>query len=152
MVCEWPTPKTTTEVRAFVGLCSYYRRFVRNFSVLASPLNALTQKGALFDWTPDCDDAFQSLKHALTNPPIVAHPKFSLPFLLYTDASHTCIGSVLAQVQNGKEHVIAYSSHTLTFFRGPHLKSSLTISPYLVLRKPRLIMTHLVGEGVGLLN
>ncbi|KAL6471730.1 hypothetical protein MHYP_G00203800 [Metynnis hypsauchen] len=113
-VLNWPTPTTTTEVRAFVGLCSYYRRFIRNFSVIAAPLHALTQKGALFSWMPACEDAFQSLKHALTNPPIVAHPVFSQPFLLYTDASQDCIGSVLAQVQEQKERVISYASHTLT--------------------------------------
>ncbi|KAL6455406.1 hypothetical protein MHYP_G00361500 [Metynnis hypsauchen] len=113
-VLNWPTPTTTTEVRAFVGLCSYYRRFIRNFSVIAAPLHALTQKGALFSWMPACEDAFQSLKHALTNPPIVAHPVFSQPFLLYTDASQDCMGSVLAQVQEQKERVISYASHTLT--------------------------------------
>lgn len=113
-VRSWPTPRTTTEVRAFVGLCSYYRRFVKNFSVLAAPLHALTQKGAVFHWSTQCDDAFQSLKHALTSPPIVAHPVFTQPFLLYTDASQDCIGAVLAQSQDRKERVIAYASHTLT--------------------------------------
>ncbi|KAL7868371.1 hypothetical protein SRHO_G00097550 [Serrasalmus rhombeus] len=113
-VLNWPTPTTTTEVRAFVGLCSYYRRFIRNFSVIAAPLHALTQKGALFSWMPACEDAFQSLKHALTNPPIVAHPVFSQMFLLYTDASQDRIGAVLAQVQEQTERVIFYASHTLT--------------------------------------
>ena len=113
-VHKWPTPRTTTEVRAFVELCSYYRRFVRNFSAIASPLHALTQKGALFRWTAECEDAFQSLKHALTNPPIVAHPVFTQPFLLYTDASQDCIGAMLAQHQDKKERVVAYSSHTLS--------------------------------------
>ena len=112
-VRRWPTPRTVTEVRAFVGLCSYYRRFVKNFSVIASPLHSLTHKGAIFRWTVECEDAFQSLKHALTNPPVAAHPVFSNPFLLYTDASLEGIGSVLAQKKDNKEHVIAYASHTL---------------------------------------
>ncbi len=113
-VRSWPTPRTVTEVRAFVGLCSYYRRFVRNFAVVAAPLHALTQKGAVFNWSSECEEAFRSLKHALSSPPIVAHPIFTLPFLLYTDASHDCVGSVLAQMQEGKERVIAYASHALT--------------------------------------
>ncbi|KAJ0068233.1 hypothetical protein NL108_017965 [Boleophthalmus pectinirostris] len=113
-VRKWPMPRTATEVRAFVGLCSYYRRFVKNFSIIAAPLHSLTHKGASFIWTIECEDAFQSLKHALTNPPVVAHPIFSQPFLLYTDASLEGIGSVLAQRQDSKEHVIAYASHTLT--------------------------------------
>lgn len=112
-VRSWPTPRTVTEVRAFVGLCSYYR-FVRNFAVVAAPLHALTQKGAVFKWSSECEEAFGSMKHALTSPPIVAHPIFTQPFLLYTDASHDCVGSVLAQMQDGKERIIAYASHTLT--------------------------------------
>lgn len=98
-VCGWPTPRTTTEVRAFIGFCYYYHRFVRNFSFIAAPLHALTQKGVIFSWTVKCDDAFQSLKHALAHPPIVAHLIFTQPFLLYTDALQDNIGSVLAQRQ-----------------------------------------------------
>lgn len=113
-VKDWPIPRTPTEVRAFVGLCSYYRRFVKNFAQKAAPLHSLTQKGVVFKWTPECDDAFFSLKLALTEPPVVAYPNFALPFLLYTDASQNSIGSVLAQVQDRKERVIAYASHTLT--------------------------------------
>ena len=113
-VRRWPTPRTATEVRAFIGLCSYYRRFIKNFSVIAAPLHILTHKGAIFKWTVDCEDAFQSLKHALTHPPIVAHPIFTQPFLLYTDASQDSIGSVLSQRQDDKERVIAYASHTLS--------------------------------------
>ncbi len=113
-VRSWPTPRTVTEVRAFVGLCSYYRRFVRNFAVEAAPLHALTQKSAVFNWSSECEEAFRSLKHALSSPPIVAHPIFTLPFQLYTDASHDCVGSVFAQMQEGKERVIAYASHALT--------------------------------------
>jgi hypothetical protein len=86
-VSGWPTPRTTTQVRAFIGLCSNYRRFIKNFSVMAAPLHSLTQKGAILTWTDVCEDAFQSMKHALTPPPIIAHPIFTQLFLLYTDAS-----------------------------------------------------------------
>lgn len=91
-------------------LPSLHEEFFRPSITLA----AHTQKGALFSWTSDCDEAFRSLKHALTNPPIEAHPNISLPFLLYTDASQSCLGSLLAQVKNGNELVTAYASHTLT--------------------------------------
>ncbi len=90
-VCGWPTLRTTTEVRAFVGLCSYYRRFVKHFSALAAPLHTLTQKGAIFKWTVECEDAFQSLIHSLTHPLIVAHTNFTQPFLLYMDTSQDSI-------------------------------------------------------------
>lgn len=82
--------------------------------MLDAPLHALTQKGAVFNWSSECDEAFRSLKHALTSPPIVADPVFTQPFLLYTDASHDFVGSVLAQVQDRKECVIVYASHALT--------------------------------------
>lgn len=113
-VHTWLTPRNPTEVRSFLGLCSYYRRFVKNFAHIASPLHRLTQKGVPFQWTPECETAFTSLRNALTQPPIVAYPITTKPFILFTDASNTAIGSVLSQVQNGRERVIAYASHVLT--------------------------------------
>ncbi len=113
-VRSWPSPRTVTEVRAFVGLCSYYRRFIRNFAVEAAPLRALTQKGAVFNWSSECEEAFRSLKHALSSPPLVSHPIFTLPFQLYTDASHDCVGSVLAvmlsllQKINGQRMIVNF--------------------------------------------
>ncbi|KAL7838997.1 hypothetical protein SRHO_G00256550 [Serrasalmus rhombeus] len=113
-VASWPVPHSATEVRAFLGLCSYYRRFIKHFSHIAEPLHRLTHKGVLFEWSPAAADAFKTLKHALTSPPILAFPNLSAPFLLYTDASLHAIGSVLSQRVAGKEHVIAYASHTLS--------------------------------------
>ena len=113
-VSEWPVPKSPTEVRAFLGLCSYYRRFVHKYAFLAHPLHRLTQKHVPFEWTEECTTAFQTLKDALTSPPIMAFPNFHQPFIVSADASNYAIGSVLSQVQNGKERVIAYASHVLT--------------------------------------
>lgn len=113
-VQDWPIPRSATEVRAFLGLCSYYRKFIRNFAHHSVPLHALTEKNAPFHWTVQCQDAFTYLKHALTNPPVVAFPDFTLPFFLYTDASCSAIGAVLAQRQGHQEKVIAYASHVLT--------------------------------------
>lgn len=75
-VWSWPTPMTVTEVRAFVGLCSYYRRFVRNFAVVAAPLYALTQKGTVFKWLSECEEAFRSLKTSHCSSPYI-HTAFS---------------------------------------------------------------------------
>lgn len=113
-VQAWPIPRTATEVRSFLGLCSYYRKFIQNFAHQSVPLHALTEKHATFQWTSHCQDAFMYLKHALSNPPVVSFPDFTLPFSLYTDASSTAIGSVLAQKQGQQEKVIAYASHALT--------------------------------------
>ncbi len=114
-VKNWPTPTNVSQVRGFCGLASYYRRFIHNFSIIAAPLYELTQKDASFVWSDKCNQAFQTLKNALTSAPIVAHPDFKLPWLLYTDASNDCIGSVLAQVHDdGKEHVVAYFSAKLS--------------------------------------
>lgn len=113
-VQDWPVPHSATEVRAFLGLCSYYRKFIKNFAHHSVSLHALTEKNALFQWTSQCQDAFTYLKHALSRPPVVAFPDFTLPFSLYTDASGSAIGAVLAQRQGHQEKVIAYASHVLT--------------------------------------
>lgn len=114
-VKDWPIPGSPTEVRAFLGLCSYYRRFIHSFAQISEPLHALTQKGKLFVWTETEQEAFNSLRHALTNAPILSYPDFSKEFLLFTDASNTAIGCVLSQLNaDNKERVIAYGSHVLT--------------------------------------
>ena len=114
-VKDWPRPKTQTQVRGFCSLASYYRKFVKGFSEIAAPLNKLTQKEQPFIWDESCESAFHTLKDALTSSPIVAHPDFSMPWLLYCDASLNSIGSVLAQKDTaGREHVIAYFSSSLS--------------------------------------
>ena len=73
-------PKTATEVRSFLGLAGYYRRYVKNFAAIAGPLHALTRKNAVFHWSADCQDAFDSLKMLLTTSPITAFPDFQPVF------------------------------------------------------------------------
>ncbi len=104
----WPIPKSATQVRAFLGLFSYYRRFIRNFAHTAEPLHRLTHKGVPFTWSAQASESFSFLKEALTSPPIMAFPNLSIPFLLFTDAYLHSGGSVLSQHVDGKEHVIAY--------------------------------------------
>ena len=113
-VQKFPQPTTVTELKAFLGLASYYRRFVPNFAQVSAPLNALLRKNAPFQWTSTCDIAFCTLKRLLTQPPILVFPDFTQPFLLQTDASGKAIAGILAQKHNGIEHPIAYASRTLT--------------------------------------
>ena len=113
-VATWPEPRTLAEVQGFLGLASYYRRFIKNFAAIAKPLHRLTEKGREFCWTEACADAFKELKHRLTTAPILAFPDYNLPFILDTDASGTGIGAVLSQVQEGEERVVAYASRTLS--------------------------------------
>ena len=113
VVQEYPAPKSVKEVRAFMGLTNYYRKFVKGFAQVASPLHDLTKKGASFLWTEDCQKAFDTLKKALTEAPILAYPDFTQSFQLATDASNDAKGMVLGQKQNGREVVIAYAGRKL---------------------------------------
>ena len=112
-VVEWPVPRSVAEVRSFLGLCSYYRRFVESFATVASPLHALTSKARSFEWTEECQRSFEELKRRLTSSPILAMPVDEGKYLLDTDASYGSIGAVLSQIQDGHERVIAYASRTL---------------------------------------
>ena len=110
---EIPPPKTATEVRSFLGLAGYYRRYVKNFAAIAGPLHALTRKDAVFYWSADCQAAFDRLKTLLKTSPITAFPDFSQAFQLYTDASTAGLGAILAQVRDGKERIICCASRSL---------------------------------------
>ena len=114
-VSNWPTPTSRKELQQFLGLASYYRRFVKDFSKICYPLHRLTEKNTPFAWSHQCQEAFSKLRKCLVSAPILAYPNFSKPFILDTDASDTGIGSVLSQIQeDGKECVIAYGSRVLT--------------------------------------
>ena len=108
-ILEWETPKSVTEVRSFLGLAGYYRRFVKDFSMVAKPLTNLLKKNIPFDWSPQCQQSFEELKRRLTTAPILALPSENGGFVVYTDASRMGLGGVL--MQNGK--VIAYTSRQL---------------------------------------
>ena len=113
-VKNWPLPKNTRELRSFLGLCSYYRRFIANYSHLAKPLTRLTEKDQKLNWTTECSEAFDRLRHMLVTASILAHPDFTKSFILDTDASNHAIGAVLSQKVGNKEKVIAYASRTLS--------------------------------------
>ena len=86
-VQQFPVPKSVHDVRRFLGLSSYYRKFIRNFAKIASPIHQLTCKNARFIWTPNCQSAFEELKEHLTTPPVLAYPCFQRDFVLETDTS-----------------------------------------------------------------
>ncbi|XDV20421.1 hypothetical protein PO909_025751 [Leuciscus waleckii] len=120
VVENWPIPFTIKQVRSFLGFVGYYRRFVKGFSKIAAPLNALLvgsasmrRGNASINWTTDCQMAFDSLKTALVSAPILTYADFSKSFHLYTDASLGGLGAVLAELQDGRERVIAYASRSL---------------------------------------
>lgn len=108
-VQRWPSPKNVKEVRLFLGLAGYYRRFVRHFGIISRPLTELLKKGVVFWWTFAHEESFQALKTALTTAPVLALPNFAKTFVVETDASDGCIGAVLMQDQ----HPIAFLSQTL---------------------------------------
>ena len=113
---KFPKPTDATSVRRFLGLASYYRRFVPRFSVLSAPLNQLTKKDASFVWSKECEDSFESLKGALMTTPVLAYPRFGPgnTFVLETDASIVGLGAVLSQMQpDGTVHPVAYASRSV---------------------------------------
>ena len=112
---DYPAPKSLKEVRQFLGIASYYRRFIQGFAKIAQPLHALTQKGAVFLWTDACQEAFDRLKDSLLGAPILAYPDFQKNFVLETDANGKGLGAVLSQLQEDKRlHPVAYASRALS--------------------------------------
>ena len=122
-VTEWLQPTTVTEVRSFLGYVSYYRRFIPNFSKVAKPLSKLLQslegtpsqkKKFRVHCGPKQQEAFETLQRLCTEFPILAYADFKAPIILQTNASGDGLGAVLYQVQEGKQRVIAYASHSLS--------------------------------------
>ncbi|GKC05557.1 putative reverse transcriptase domain-containing protein [Tanacetum coccineum] len=107
--CEFWIPKTPTEIRQFLSLAGYYRRFIEGFSKIVKSMTKLTQKGVKFDWGDKQEAAFQLLKQKFCSTPILALPEGSEDFVVYCDASHKGLGAVLMQ----REKVIAYASRQL---------------------------------------
>ena len=97
VIQDWPMPKIVKEVRGFLGLARYYRKYVRHFGIIAKPLTQLLCKDAPFEWIEVHTAAFQSLKQALSTAPCLALPDFTVPFHIETDACATGIGVVLTQ-------------------------------------------------------
>ncbi|KAI4875406.1 hypothetical protein NFI96_025872, partial [Prochilodus magdalenae] len=113
-VLAFPVPSDVRQVRQFLGLTSYYQRFVNNYARHAEPLFALTRRNTPFVWNADCQQAMDYLRSCLTSAPILSFPDFDRPFCLHTDACVIGLGAVLMQRDNAeREVVIAYASGTL---------------------------------------
>ena len=113
-VKSWPPPTDKHQLRSFLGLCTYYRRFILGFADIAKPLTRLTEEKRKFEWSPEAEVAFASLKEALCAAPVRGYPQQGKQFIVDTDASNAGIGGVLSQVQEGNERVVAYFSKTLS--------------------------------------
>ena len=113
-VVDWPTPTSGMDIRSFLGLCSYYRKFIKDFEKIADPLTRLTKKDVPFQWDSKAQGAMDALKECLVNSPILSYPDPSANFVLDCDASEIGIGRVLSQVVDGKEQVVCYGSKSLS--------------------------------------
>ncbi|MEL7520618.1 MAG: RNase H-like domain-containing protein, partial [Cyanobacteria bacterium J06553_1] len=113
-VRDYPSPSNPKEIKQFLGLAGFYRGFVKNYGHIAAPMTDLLKKDAKFDWGEREEQAFKSLKEALTTAPILAFPDYGLPFHLYTDASNIGLGAVLMQRIAGHPKPIAFASRVLS--------------------------------------
>ena len=112
----WPKPKTLTEVRSFMGLLQFFRRFIKDFSKISAPLTNLTKKGVgIQKWDESCDEAFDTLKEAITSAPVLVPPDWKKPFRGHIDASESAVGGTLTQLDDdGNERAIAFFSKKLS--------------------------------------
>lgn len=114
-ILDLPVPRTVTEVRSFLGMASWYRRFIPSFATICAPLTALLRKKARFVWSTECTEAFEHIRERLVSAPIMTCPDFDKPFVIQTDASNFGLGAVLVQVgDDAEEHVISYISRSLS--------------------------------------
>lgn len=151
-VQNFPVPKNPKDIKSFLGLAGYYRRFIPNFAKIVKPLTSLLHKDTEFNFNEQCHEAFNKLKEALTSYPILQYPDFEQEFILTTDASNFAVGSVLSQMKNGKDLPIAYSSRTLSQTESKYstiqkellsiLVATKTFRPYLYGRKFKLVTDH----------
>lgn len=113
-VVDYPVPKNLKQLRRFLGMASWYRRFIPEFALIAEPLHRLTKKSQAWEWGEEQQKAFDRIRDALTTTPTLTRPNFELPFTVQTDASSVGLGAVLTQEVDGHERVVAYASRALT--------------------------------------
>jgi hypothetical protein len=112
---SWPAPKTVKQVRSFLGFANFYRKFIGHYAEITKPLTNLTRKDLKFEWTDECNKAFNELKERFLEEPILRMPDTTKQFVLETDASKWATGAVLKQLgDDGELHPCGYISHTFT--------------------------------------
>jgi MoaA/NifB/PqqE/SkfB family radical SAM enzyme len=112
---DWPAPTTVKQVRSFLGFGNFYRRFIKKYSEVARPLNQLLEKGRPFEWNPEAQKAFETLKKRFTEEPVLMMPDQTRPFQIECDASKYASGAVLTQVDgNGDRHPCQFLSKTFS--------------------------------------
>ncbi len=109
-IADWPVLQNVLQVRSFDGICTYYRRFLKDFASITAFLHHLTRKGARFCWNAECQTAFERLKEALENAPVLPYPYPACAYIVNCDASAEGMGAVLSQLK-GREHVVVYYSN-----------------------------------------
>lgn len=112
-ISAFPTPSSKTELQRFLGMCGWYRHFIKDFSKVAAPLTELTRAKVKFRWSETCEKAFSTLKQLLCTAPVLATPDYTKPFSISCDASDIALGAVISQEHDGHEKAIAYFSQKL---------------------------------------
>ena len=155
---KMPAPTTPKEIKQFLGLTGYYRKFVPRFADIARPLTALTKKDVEFVWTEKCQTSFEILKEALMKEPILVYPDPKLPYTLFTDASKYAWAAVLTQAYNyDKENKEITINHPITFvsglFKGSQLNwAALTKEAYAIYMAVKKLVYYLEDADVTLMS
>jgi hypothetical protein len=149
-IMEWPTPKDVLNIRSFMALAGYYRRFIKGFSKIGYPITALTKKGAKFTWTKKCEERFQTLKHLLTHAPMLKIINYEANFLVCTGACKEGLGGFLMkggsvvyyESQKLNEHEVNYVTHDLELAAIMH---TLKMWRHYLLERKFMLMTNHCG-------
>lgn len=113
IIQKWPIPSNISELRSFLGHAGYYQRFIPMYSEITAPLRQLEKKNSVFNWNSNCTKAFKIIKDKLCSAPVLAFPRYQLPFIVDVDASDNGLGATLSQLQEGEERPIAYAARAL---------------------------------------
>jgi hypothetical protein len=124
LILSWNTPQNVLDIRSFLGLAGYYRRFIEGFSMISKPMTELLEKHKTFEWTPRREASFQELKKRLTMTPVLTMPDMEKLFSIYVDGSSQGLGCVLMQ----DEHVVAYASRQLRKHEEKYLTHDLELA------------------------
>jgi len=145
-VTNYPPPKDVNQLRTFLGIVNYYRKFIPNFAHIAHPLTKLTRKNLTWHWEKEQIEAFNALKLRLTSAPILSYPDLTGNYILHTDASKYGVGAVLVQSQEGEEKVLAYTSKHLT--KGQTKWSTIEKEYYAITHAFRKFYHYLHGQSI----